>query len=192
MLGGVCCMLPAFLSYRVTCFQLCLTLCEPTDFSLPSFSVYGIFQARILEWVAISSYRGSSPHRDQTCISLSPILWVDSSSIEPSGKPLCSCKYLQSKSTWRFAQNLGTSKCLRNATVVLASDLRIKCDDACEKKINTMCLLLSSYRPNKLLRYKNVKISFKKHKDVVITILVALTLLKIEYPRGFPRIGDYV
>ena len=34
----------------------------------------------------------------------------------------------------RFAQNLGASKCLRNATVVLASDLRIKCDDTCEKK----------------------------------------------------------
>ena len=34
-----------------------------------SHSVHGIFQARILEWVAISSSRGSSPPRDQTCIS---------------------------------------------------------------------------------------------------------------------------
>ena len=33
--------------------QLCLTLCDPTDCSLPGFSVHGIHQAKILEWVAI-------------------------------------------------------------------------------------------------------------------------------------------
>ena len=39
--------------------QLCLTLCNRMDYSLPSSSVHGILQARILEWVAISSSRGS-------------------------------------------------------------------------------------------------------------------------------------
>ena len=34
--------------------QSCLTLCTPVDCSLPGSSVYGIFQARVLEWVAIS------------------------------------------------------------------------------------------------------------------------------------------
>ena len=34
--------------------QSCLTLCDPMDCSLPGSSVHGIFQARILEWVAIS------------------------------------------------------------------------------------------------------------------------------------------
>ena len=34
--------------------QSCLTLCNPTDYSLPGFSVHEILQARILEWVAIS------------------------------------------------------------------------------------------------------------------------------------------
>ena len=34
--------------------QLCLTLCDPMDCSLPGFSVHGIFQARVLEWGAIS------------------------------------------------------------------------------------------------------------------------------------------
>ena len=33
--------------------QSCLTLCDPMDCSLPGFSVHGIFQARVLEWVAI-------------------------------------------------------------------------------------------------------------------------------------------
>ena len=42
--------------------QLCLTLCNPMDCSLPGFSVHGIFQARTLEWVSISYSRGSLTH----------------------------------------------------------------------------------------------------------------------------------
>ena len=34
--------------------QLCPTLCDPMDCSLPGISVHGVFQARVLEWVAIS------------------------------------------------------------------------------------------------------------------------------------------
>ena len=44
--------------------QLCLTLCDSMDCSLPGSSVYGILQARILEWVAMPSFRGSSQSRD--------------------------------------------------------------------------------------------------------------------------------
>ena len=40
------------------------------DWSLPASSIYGIFQARVLEWVAISFSRGSSWPRDQTPIYL--------------------------------------------------------------------------------------------------------------------------
>ena len=40
--------------------QACPTLCNPMDCSLPGSSVHGIFQTRILEWVAISFSRGSS------------------------------------------------------------------------------------------------------------------------------------
>ena len=49
--------------------QSCPDLCDPMDYSLPVFSVHGIFQARILEWVAISSSRGSSWPRDRTRVS---------------------------------------------------------------------------------------------------------------------------
>ena len=38
------------------------------DCSLSGSSVHGIFQARILEWVAMPSSRGSSQPRDQTCV----------------------------------------------------------------------------------------------------------------------------
>ena len=49
--------------------QSCPTLCDPMDCSLPGFSVHGIFQARILEWVAISFSRRSSWPRDWTSVS---------------------------------------------------------------------------------------------------------------------------
>ena len=42
------------------------TLCDPMDCSLPGSSVHEIFQAWVLEWVAISSSRGSSQPRDRT------------------------------------------------------------------------------------------------------------------------------
>ena len=57
------------------------------DCSLP-VSVHGILQARILEWVAISSSRGSSWLRDWTCVSYIYLHWqVGSLLLVPSGKP---------------------------------------------------------------------------------------------------------
>ena len=49
--------------------QSCPTLCDPVDGSPPGSFVYGILQARILEWVAISFSRGSSWPRDRTPVS---------------------------------------------------------------------------------------------------------------------------
>ena len=51
------------------CAQSCLTLCNPMDCSPPGSSVHEIFQARILEWFAISYSRGSSQPRDLIYIS---------------------------------------------------------------------------------------------------------------------------
>ena len=55
--------------YKLCCCLVaksCRTLCNPVDCSLPASSVHGIFQARMFEWVAISSSRGSSHPRDRT------------------------------------------------------------------------------------------------------------------------------
>ena len=49
--------------------QSFLTLCDPMDYSLPCSSVHGIFQARVLEWVAIFFFRGFSQSRDWTWVS---------------------------------------------------------------------------------------------------------------------------
>ena len=47
----------------------CVQLCEPMDCSLPGSSVCGILQARILEYIAMPSCRGSSQPRDQIWVS---------------------------------------------------------------------------------------------------------------------------
>ena len=54
---------------KVFITQSRLTLCNPMDCSPPCSSVYGIFQARILEWTATSFYRGCFLPKDQSWVS---------------------------------------------------------------------------------------------------------------------------
>ena len=61
----------------------CLILCDPVDWSPPGYSVHGILQARILEWVAISFSRGSSRPRIKPG---SPTSQADALPSEPPGK----------------------------------------------------------------------------------------------------------
>ena len=81
--------------------QSCPTLCDPND-----YTVHGILQARILEWVAFPFSRGSSQPRDRT---QSPTLQADSLPVEPQGKPkntgvdslfLLKWIYLTQESNW--------------------------------------------------------------------------------------------
>ena len=65
--------------------QLCPTLCDPMDCSLPGSSVHEIHQARILEWVAVPFSRGSSRPRDRTWVSCIIGTFLPS---EPPGKPV--------------------------------------------------------------------------------------------------------
>ena len=63
-------------------------LCNPTDCSPPGSSGHGILQARILEWIAMPSSRGSAQPRDQTLVSGIFCIgrWC-SLPLAPSGKP---------------------------------------------------------------------------------------------------------
>ena len=54
---------------KVLVAQSLPTLCGPMDYVAPGSSVHGIFQARILEWVALPFSRGSSQPRDRTWVS---------------------------------------------------------------------------------------------------------------------------
>ena len=64
-----------FFTTSATCCWCCSValvvsdFCDPMDCNPPGSSVYGILQAKILEWVAIPSSRASSPSRDRTCVS---------------------------------------------------------------------------------------------------------------------------
>ena len=69
-------------------FQSCLTLHDPMDCSPPGSSVHGILQARILEWVAMPSSRGSSPSKGSNRRLLHLLNWeADSVPLAPPGKP---------------------------------------------------------------------------------------------------------
>ena len=68
--------------------QLCPTVCNPMNYSLPGSSVQGILQARILEWIAMPSSRGFSWPRDGTGVSWCLLHWqVGSLPLVPPGKP---------------------------------------------------------------------------------------------------------
>ena len=68
---------------KVKVTQLCPTLCDPMESSLPGSSIQGILQARILEWLPFPS-PGSSQPREQTWC---PALQADCLWSEPPGKP---------------------------------------------------------------------------------------------------------
>ena len=68
--------------------QLCLTLCDPMDYSPPGSSVPGILQARMLEWAATPFSGAPRNLPDPGIEPRSPALQADSLPSEPSGKSL--------------------------------------------------------------------------------------------------------
>ena len=67
--------------------QSCPTLCDHMNCSLLGSSIHEIFQARILEWIAISFSRGASGPRDQACLSGVSCITGGFFTAEPPGKP---------------------------------------------------------------------------------------------------------
>ena len=81
-------LLPWVVSVPAKSLQSYPTLCNPMNCSPPGSSVHGILQARILEWVAMPSFRGSSQRRDHTHIScVVSCIAGRFFSAEPSRKP---------------------------------------------------------------------------------------------------------
>ena len=86
------------------CTQLYVILCDPMGCSSPGSSVLRISQAQILEWVAISSSRGSSQLRDEPASLTLPALQVDSLPLVPSGKPFSYVCYTHKTTYLRFSK----------------------------------------------------------------------------------------
>ena len=72
---------------RAKSLQSCPALCHPMDYSPRGSSVHGILQARILEWVAMPSSRGTSWPRDRTHSIMSPAMASGSLPQTPHRKP---------------------------------------------------------------------------------------------------------
>ena len=86
----------SFFSLMCVC-QPSLTLCNTMDCSPPGSSVHGIFQARVLEWVAISFSRGSSQLRIEPAALKSLALAGGSFTTSATWEaPLCPCRSFQS------------------------------------------------------------------------------------------------
>ena len=95
--------------------QLCPTLCDPMDCSLSGSSVHGISQARILEWVVISSSRGSFWPRNWTQLSLShcrQILYH----LSHQGSPRIRTEYIK-KHFWKLIEAVWTDRKRRDFRV---------------------------------------------------------------------------
>ena len=84
----ICCYLVA---------KLCPIVCNPVDCNPPGFSIHGISQARILEWIAIPFSRGSFWPRGQTHVSYFSCIADGFFITEPLGSPINLAKGLHNK-----------------------------------------------------------------------------------------------
>ena len=84
----LCFLFVGYNGVRVKSLQLCLTLCDPVNYSPSGSSVHRILQARILEWVAMLSSRASPQPRYQTHSCLRLLHWqAGSLPLVPRRKP---------------------------------------------------------------------------------------------------------
>ena len=106
------------------------TPCDSMDCSPSGFSVHGILQARLQEWVAIPFSRGSSRPRDRTCL-LDLLHWqVDSWPWAPPGKPLLSVAF-DNLLEYKFKLSLGFSLKILNKTFKIMFSLKRKMWSRC-------------------------------------------------------------
>ena len=106
--------------------QLCSTLCDPVDCSAPGSSVHGIFQARTLEWVAISSSRRSSCPRKPGLLPHRRLLHLLSHGGSPCIPSIPSPKFCKGTFSERtFCLPLGEAAYLHLSKVAFLEDYRI-------------------------------------------------------------------
>ena len=107
---------------KVKVAALCLTPCGPVDCSPPGASVHGIFQARILEWVAIPSSRRSCQPRDRTQASCTGggflTIWATREALKALVKAIKKKKDTLSDNSWYFPSPGNLGCCLRHETFI--------------------------------------------------------------------------
>ena len=112
---------------RAKLLQLCPALCDPMDYSPPGPSVHGIFQAKILEQVAISFSRGSSWLRTESMFLMSSVLvggFITTSATweaQDSGRGYQNCGNTMRKGLWETIQE--SAHCIREHASSFISSL---------------------------------------------------------------------
>ena len=110
--------------------QLCLTLCDPMDYSPPGSPICGIFQAGILEWVAIPFSRGFSQGSNLGLLHCRQILyhWATRKTWHVDGVGV---NYYNSVWDWtcaiRIKSFVGVSPCSNLPLLVSCSTFRVLC-----------------------------------------------------------------
>ena len=108
--------------------QLCMTLCDPVDYSPLRSSVHGMLQARILEWVAMPSSRESSRPRDWTHVSLCLLHWPTGSlELVPPGKPTATILQLKKRESKSgvWGEKGMEEICSRSPNTILRVDIKL-------------------------------------------------------------------
>ena len=109
---------------KVIVIQSCLTLCDPKDYSPPGFSIPGILQARILEWVAMPSSR-DLPHPEIK--PRPPVLQEDCLLSEPLFKIFRSKSALRGHLIWLSLFYTSRRKRISPFTLITHCNLRLDC-----------------------------------------------------------------
>ena len=110
------------------------TLCDSVDYSLPGSSVHRILQARILEWVAMLSSRGSSWPRDWICVSYISCTEAGSLPLVLPGKP----------HTVEYYPAIKISELLIHATIYI-SIKRTLLSGRSQTQVATFCVILFTW-----------------------------------------------
>ena len=161
--------------------QPCPALCDSMDCSLPVSAAYGISQARMPEWVAISNSRASSWSGDQTCVSRkSPALQADSLPLSPWGSP---------SHPLLFFKELPTSSTSWLQLISHWSSITVRQLDSLGKtmilhiNIPAPCLLVSSFNWATWLSLPSQLLFF--HSNSFILFFKIYFILTLQYCIGF-------
>ena len=128
------CLIPSICKNAWVCAESCPTLCDPRDCSPPGPSVHGIFSARILKWIAISSSRESSWPRNQTHVPSSLAFHVDSLLL----------------THWGIFKNAVSAKCSETKCIQLGMPVQLplrRMDEGTSMALSTALLLFLTSLP---------------------------------------------
>ena len=126
-------------------FSRVRTLCDPMDGSPPGFSVRGLLQARILEWIAMPSSRGIFPTRGPNQCLLCLLHWqAGSLPLAPPGKPIQTWGRENTRWIWNILWCYKVMKCSGKNGAKACRNQTKRAFDGQSQKIWAIILILNN------------------------------------------------